>query len=137
MSFFHSIIIVDDEEDLANLFKEYLSRLGYNVIAFTNSKLALEHLQQNLTKYSLVITDMRMPGMNGIELANNIRKLYSEKLNEKTNNISIKIVLITAYDISELQNKREFNTAKFDKVIKKPIRFPFLSETVESVLKHT
>ena len=63
------VCVVDDEADLAYLFKEALSQIdGVMVFAFTDPSLALEHFQANHQNYRVVISDYRMPDhdWNGI-----------------------------------------------------------------------
>ena len=55
-----SIMVVDDEMDLANLFRSFLENEGYNAISFVDPVLALEHFRQTSDKYSLIITDLRI-----------------------------------------------------------------------------
>lgn len=56
--------VVDDEEDLAYLFKDALSQIhGVNALAFSDPFVALEHFRLNHRAYRLVISDYRMPGM--------------------------------------------------------------------------
>ncbi|MDN5845281.1 MAG: response regulator [Candidatus Nitrosocosmicus sp.] len=74
-----SIIVVDDERELLSLFKEFLTMEGYTVIAFTDPILAFEYYQETFDKHSLIITDLRMPSMCGIELAKRIREM-NEKI---------------------------------------------------------
>ena len=58
------IAIIDDEPDLAYLFKEALSQIdSVQVFAFTDPLLALEHFQANHQNYSVIISDYRMPTM--------------------------------------------------------------------------
>jgi PleD family two-component response regulator len=62
--------VVDDDYDIAELVKMALQRDGFeNVFAFTDPLLALEHFKVNREDYSLVISDIRMPGLNGFEFA--------------------------------------------------------------------
>ena len=70
-----AIAIVDDEQDLVNLFSEALQMSGYEVCTFTNSLLAYEHIKENPMKYSLLITDYRMPQMNGLILASKLSEI--------------------------------------------------------------
>ena len=63
-----SIIVVDDEHDLVDLFSDALSLNGYDVSAFTDHIVAFENIKRNPDKYSLLITDFRMNKMNGCEL---------------------------------------------------------------------
>ena len=57
-----SIAIVDDDPILLNIYSEALKMSGYDdVSSFTDPILAYEHIKENLNKYSLVITDDKMP----------------------------------------------------------------------------
>ena len=76
-----SIIVVDDELELASLFKTFLKNQGYNVVSFTDPVLALEYFKETADKHSLIITDLRMPGMCGIDLANKIREIRLQNKN--------------------------------------------------------
>ena len=82
-----SVMVVDDEEELANLFRTFLERSGFDSVSFTDPLSALDHFSQNHDKYSVVITDWKMPNLDGIQLAKKIRKY----------NTTVKILLITAY----------------------------------------
>ena len=119
-----SILIVDDEMELATLFKNYIEAMGLDAISFTNSLLAFEYFKDNPNKFSLVITDLRMPGICGLELAKNIREL----------NDLVNIFLITAFDISDLEGSEAYKSAKIDKVIQKPIKLSILKKLIEDVL---
>lgn len=67
-----SILLVDDEEPLANLYKKMLERMGYSVTVRTSSVEALEAFQAKPDKYDLIITDQTMPNLTGIEFAKKI-----------------------------------------------------------------
>ena len=64
MSSAPSIIVVDDEVELATLFKAFLTNEGYNVISFADPILAFEYFKETSDKHSLIITDLRMPGLS-------------------------------------------------------------------------
>ena len=83
-----SVIVIDDEIELSSLFKEFLEKEGYDAMSFSDPLMALEYFKETIDKHSLIITDMRMPGMSGIEFAKKIREF----------NTKIKIFLITAFD---------------------------------------
>ena len=123
---FHSIIVVDDEMELASLFKTFLINSGYNAVSFSDPLLALEYFKETPNKHSLIITDMRMPGMCGIELAIKVRE----------NNEKIKIFLMTAFDIRDLENNPDYKAAKIDRLLQKPIRFSELREMINNALKN-
>ncbi len=69
------ILIVEDEKFFADLLKNMLDHLGYNVVILTNSIAALAALKQNPDNYDLIITDYSLAGMNGLELSHKIREL--------------------------------------------------------------
>jgi DNA-binding NtrC family response regulator len=107
-----TIVVVDDESDLVFMFKVTLEMNGYNVIGFTNPVEALEYLKKNHDKCTLLITDYRMPEINGCELGTKIKEI-----DEK-----IKIIIITAYE-NIIENTH------FE-LIKKPISTTKLLEVV-------
>jgi PAS domain S-box-containing protein len=69
------ILFVDDEEFLASLGKEILEPLGYSVTVITSSSDALEIFRANPGDFDLVITDMTMPTLTGMELSQKIMAL--------------------------------------------------------------
>ena len=121
----HSIIVVDDEIELATLFKTFLNQQGFNTISFVDPVLALEYFKETSDKHSLIITDLRMPGLNGLELAKKVREL----------NTNIRIFLMTAFEIRDLENHVDFKIAKIDRLIQKPVRFSNLKEMINKACK--
>jgi CheY-like chemotaxis protein len=119
-----SFLVVDDEQELANLYKEFIQRCGHRAVSFTNPVIALEHYKQCLDKYSIILTDLRMPGMSGIELANKIRELNSK----------VKIFLNTAFDVDDIRDYKDYQKAKIDKVLQKPIKLATLKKLIEQDL---
>ena len=69
---------------------------GFNSVSFTDPLSALDHFSQNHDKYSVVITDWKMPNLDGIHLAKRIRE-YST---------TVKILLITAFCTGGLYQER-------------------------------
>lgn len=121
----HSVIVVDDEMELASLFKEYLVKIGYEVISFTDPALALDYFKKSSKDFSLILTDLRMPAMSGIDLAYEIRK----------HDPNVAIMLITAHLTDDLKLNEKFNSVKFCNVREKPVKFAKLRETIHSVLQ--
>ncbi|HEX5904815.1 MAG TPA: response regulator [Candidatus Nitrosocosmicus sp.] len=121
-----SILIVDDEEELATLFKNFLEARSMDAVSFTNPLLAFEYCKDNQQKFSLVITDLRMPGMCGLEFANKIREL----------NNSIKIFLITAFETADLESIETYQSAKIDRVIQKPIKLSILKNIIDETFSN-
>ena len=101
-----SILLVDDEEDLADLMQKILTDLGYLVTACTDSREALKIYEADPERFDLIITDMTMPYLSGSELAQQILKLrpgqsiilctgYSSYMNaEKAAQLGIKTFLL-------------------------------------------
>ena len=112
-----SIVIVDNNLELLNLFKEILEKNGYKVWGFTNLEIALEFIKNNHNKCNLVISDYRMPRLNGYELGKKIKDIDK----------NIKMILVSDY------NDRHENILEF-KFIQKPITIDNLMETIEELL---
>jgi putative two-component system response regulator len=72
----HRILIVDDEQDLRIIFKRFLEVDGYECEIVGSAEEALDQLSRE--EFSLVITDINMPGMSGIDLLREIRRRYPE-----------------------------------------------------------
>ncbi len=106
------ILLIEDEQELTNMYNTFLQASGYKATSFTDPSQALEHYEKNAERYCLVITDLRMPGISGIDLANKIRQINSK----------VKIFLITAFDVDGVDDETKIKEAKIDKVIKKPMR---------------
>ena len=126
MSISRSIIVVDDELELASLFKAFLKNEGYDVISFTDPVIALEYYKETSDKHSLIITDLRMPGICGIDLAKKVREFDNK----------VKIFLMTAFDAKDLEDKEDFKNAKIDRLIQKPVRFSDLREMINDAWKN-
>ena len=62
-----SILLVDDESDIVEILKSGLQDDSFDVSGFTDPESAREHFRMNARRFSLVISDMRMPKMNGFE----------------------------------------------------------------------
>jgi CheY-like chemotaxis protein len=63
------ILVVDDEKDIRDLVRTLLVRAGYRVIEASDAEIALRMLQERLLEPHLLLTDIVMPGMNGLALA--------------------------------------------------------------------
>jgi CheY-like chemotaxis protein len=121
-----SIMVVDDEMELANMFRSFLENEGYNAISFVDPVLALEYFKQTSDKPSLIITDLRMPGLCGIDLAKSIRILGAP---------DIKIFLMTAFDAKDLETSPNYIEARVDKLLQKPIRLSELRTIITELWK--
>ncbi len=112
--------------ELANLFKTFLESQGYNAISFIDPVLTLDYFNQTSDTHSLILTDFRMPGICGIDLAKKIRQI----------NNKIKIFLMTAFETEGLKDSEDFKITKIDRLLQKPIRFSDLREMINDALKN-
>jgi DNA-binding NtrC family response regulator len=69
------LLIVDDEPNLLNLLQRYLGRLGYQIEARSDAQEALALFQAQPDRYSMAITDLSLPVLNGEELIEKIRQI--------------------------------------------------------------
>ena len=105
-------MVVDDDEELASLFKRLLEGNGFGSISFNDPLLAIKHFRDDPQRYWLVIADLKMPYLNGIDLAKNIRNISP----------SVKILLITGFFDDEYLNKPDFKAARISEVLHKPVK---------------
>ncbi|HEX5187777.1 MAG TPA: response regulator [Nitrososphaeraceae archaeon] len=80
-------VIIDDEADLVDLFSEALKLNSFKVCAFTNPLEALNSIEKNPEEYGLVISDFKMPVMDGNELCMKLVNI----------NPNLKVILMSAY----------------------------------------
>jgi two-component system, OmpR family, response regulator ChvI len=119
-----NIMLVDDEPDVLFTYKCFLSSRGYNVVTFTNPREALIHfVQSDPSYYGLVILDIRMPNLNGLQLFHKFREIDH----------TIKIIFVSALDgaaelVSLLPDLKEEN------IMKKPVNQTTFLEKVEQIL---
>lgn len=115
------ILVVEDDRDLNKSVCSYLNRFGYNAHGVLNAADAFESIYGN--KYDLIISDIMMPGTDGIELAKTIRSLDSE----------IPILFMTARD--DFATKRKGFQAGIDDYMIKPIDLEELLLRIEALLR--
>jgi CheY-like chemotaxis protein len=69
-----SILIVDDEIDIAQCIKRFLENYGFHVYAFANPLLALKEFYNNFASYNLIISDCNMKDMTGFEFSESAKE---------------------------------------------------------------
>jgi CheY-like chemotaxis protein len=69
------LLVVDDDYDIASLIKIGLEKIGLSVSSFTDPLLAIEEFRKKPSDYELVISDVRMPSMNGYEFVKQVKKI--------------------------------------------------------------
>jgi DNA-binding NtrC family response regulator len=117
------VSIVDDEIDITKLFQYAISASieGVSVITFNDPVIALEHFADNKKNYALVISDLRMPNLNGLELLKKVKQLKP----------SVRTILISAYEVDEDQVFQNYmKQGIINLFVKKPIGLPELCQEV-------
>ena len=124
MIYLLKILLVEDEKDILNLFQKFFERSGFYVSAFSEPLLAVQEFMKNNddNDYDLVISDIRMTEMNGIELASIIRK----------KNKDIPIILMTAYNTIDIEPSI-LKSLNIEDIISKPIKLKDLIEKINTV----
>lgn len=114
-------MIIDDDEDILKLFSDYLIKEGFDLVSFLEPLKALKEIKSNPSSYSLIITDIRMPGISGIELIKKVSYINAE----------IKVILMSAFEI----NGDELNELNYQEHLQKPIHMRELVNTINEILK--
>ena len=119
-----SILIVDDNFDIVRLMERALKEHGFNVSIFTNPVRALEDFKINHKDCRLILSDIRMPGMNGYEFVKKAKEIDKQ----------VKTILMSAFEINDYE---EFHNAlpdiKIDGFLQKPFSMAKLNDVIEKI----
>jgi PAS domain S-box-containing protein len=116
------ILLVDDEEMLIRLGKSILKKLGHTVTAFSNSQDALDCFRQDPQAFDLLLTDQMMPGLTGLELAQQCLTLRPD----------LPVILATGY--SEAISKEQAQAQGINAILWKPVTINTMAETIQQAL---
>lgn len=117
------VVAVDDSRMILNIYKATLHELGYDPVLFEFPASALEWLQTE--KPLMVLTDLNMPNITGIQLTRSIRKKYEAKL--------LPIIMVTTQN--ESQDNEEAYEAGVDAIVHKPFNAKSLGAAMDKLLK--
>lgn len=124
------ILLIDDDQDILNLFSDFFNLNGFRCISFHSANDAIKYLEKNNSAFcSMVISDYCMNEMNGIELI----KTINNKFNSNGN---IKFILMSAFLKEQVNNilNNELEKLKIDNILEKPIKLEKLkSITLELI----
>ena len=121
------VSVVDDDVGTATFFHEALRQNidGISVFSFIDPVKAFEHFTENKENYALVISDLRMPGLNGLELLKKV----------KTSNPKVRTILMSAYNFEEEEKFQQYmEDAVINSTIEKPVTMNRLYERVREQL---
>lgn len=116
------VLLVDDDRKVAMMETHMLKKLGYSVSCFTNSTNAVKEIKNNPNLFDLIITDMTMPDINGIQLADMIYRIKPE----------LPVILCTG--LGETLEKKEYHLPSIKALLKKPVAIRDLSRAMRSAL---
>ena len=111
------IVIVDDDSDLAQLFTDAIKSGGLFAIGFDKPLAAVDYLRKHHSEVCLVVTDWKMPEMNGLELTHKVADIDDE----------IQVMLMSAYELQQDQLK-EVNKNEY---LRKPVHIKELIDTIK------
>jgi len=121
------VAVIDDDIDITTLFHDILCEnvLEACVYAFNEPVEALKHFMENQSNYALIISDLRMPGLNGFELFKKVKKV----------NPTVRTILMSAYNFDEDPTYVEYmKDGIIDSIIEKPITIERLCQKVRKEL---
>lgn len=119
-----NVLLVDDDPTVLQVQGDLLSRIGHVVTMFTSALDALEYLESYGRDVDLVITDFRMPKMNGLEFVQRVRESFED----------MPIMILTGYANEVDPNK----VADYDvKVVSKPVGAKILSEYIDKLTQRS
>lgn len=123
------VSVVDDDLNTTELFHVALSENidGISVVSFNDPVIALEHFAANKDAYVLVISDLRMPALNGLELLKKV----------KSSNPKVRTILMSAYNFDEdLLFLKYMEEGIIDSSIDKPVTINSLCQRVRDELEN-
>jgi DNA-binding NtrC family response regulator len=118
------LLIVDDDPDIVQVLKRGLQKNSFLVNAFTNPEEALQSFKSDAESYCLVVSDMRMPALSGMQLARKVKEI----------NPNVKVVLMTAFEIRDNEFSKVFPSTSVDGFVQKPIGIKELTSKVLSII---
>ena len=120
--------VIDDDIDITTLFHDVLCEnvLEASVYAFNDPVAALKHFTENESNYALLISDLSMPGLNGLKLLKKV----------KVSNPKVRTILMSAYNFDEDPTYQKYmNKRIIDSTIEKPVTIHRLCQRVQDELK--
>jgi len=120
------ILVIDDEELVVASLIKLLKKSGYSAVSARNSSEAMEKIKE--ADFDLIVADVRMPGIDGVQIVKNIREYFKQKGKKP-----VPEILITGYSAEEsVKQAQELKVADF---IYKPFDINEFLEIVKKNLK--
>jgi DNA-binding response OmpR family regulator len=121
------VLIVDDEPDVTLVLKQVLDENGFEADSYDEPRLALNNFKANM--YDLLLLDIKMPDINGLDLYQEMRKIDNK----------VKVCFLTASEMFYEKFRKEEPYSKFDKelFIAKPIENEELLDHLNKVINNS
>lgn len=119
------LLILDDSQTVREVIKVYLTGAGFDFSEADNGERALEICKT--TPLDLVVADIKMPGMSGIEFVQKLRESGEDRLK------ALRVILLTGEKGDEL--RRQGLQAGANAFVEKPVTGPNLRDTITRVMK--
>ncbi|NTW51400.1 MAG: PAS domain S-box protein [Chlorobiaceae bacterium] len=118
-----SVLFVDDEPDSLKMMTLMMNKLGFRIRALSSPLKALELFRQDPSQFDLVITDLTMPEMKGVDFAEALHQISPR----------LPIILMTGYgkDIEYIKPMQQYGISR---ILKKPVKMGRLSSTINELL---
>jgi DNA-binding NtrC family response regulator len=120
----HKLLVVDDEPDILLIIVRALQKYYFEIDDFNDPVKALAHFENHSGEYSLVLSDMRMPGMSGMEFLNFVKRIRPD----------IPIMAMTAYSTSDGDISRAVPWIKREEIMHKPFKALDICNAVKRTL---
>jgi DNA-binding NtrC family response regulator len=117
------VLAVDDDPDIVKLIEQALHRQGLKLSAFTDPIMALEDFKVNCKDCTMILSDIRMPAMNGYELIRKTKEIDKQ----------VKVVLMSAFEIQDKEFHNLLPDIKVDAFLQKPFSIQQLNNVVEKI----
>lgn len=127
----YKILLVDDHPMNRDLTSRILHKRGYQVDVAKNGLLAFEKFQQ--TSYDIILMDLQMPVMDGLEATRKIRQYEQAQNSKGPVCVRVPIVAMTAYD--DDQERSASKNAGMDGFISKPIDIKSIGSTLQQIIE--
>ncbi len=114
------ILIIDDDEEMSSLLRDFLKDEGYETDSADNGGAALRKISRK--PFDLVLTDFRMPGLTGLDILPEIKKLQP----------AASVMVITAFGSEEVRHRSMERGA--NAYVEKPISFQILKDLIDEML---
>jgi len=117
----NTILVVDDEKEICDLFQDTLTQEGYQVLTATNGKEAVSLGKQN--RFDLALLDIKMPGMDGIEVFQKLKKVKKD----------MQVIMLTGY--GNLKTAKEAMRLGAYDYLTKPFDFELVKNIIREALE--